>query len=187
MTSMLDWADLSIPLWNCLIYALQREKHWMSEVWTGHTNPASFFCTKTWHKWIIQLNYESMFSLPFPVNWPRKSAVTAFHFSEPTNCLWDWADLLAVRYLFCLYISKKMNKWMDCRWILTAVSFLSPKKQIDNCPEMVIDEKFALLLHFLFAWDKSIMWLFDMAGRNCTKLIWFLISVLITRFWNIWT
>ena len=143
----------------------------MSEVWTGHTNPGSFFCTKTWHKWIIQLNHESMFSLPFLVNWPGKSAVTAFHFSEATNCLWDWADLLAVRYIFCLYFSINMDKWMDCRWILTAVSFLSPKKTNRKLPgNGHWRGVWIIASFFFFVWNKSIMWLFDMVGKNCPKL-----------------
>ena len=161
----------------------QDGKHCMSEVWTGHMSAGSFFRTKNWQKWNIQLNYESMFSLPFTVNWPCKSAVTAFHFSEPTNCLCNRADLLAVRYFFA-FLSEK-NRGMNGPRVNFDGCFLliCEWNQMDNCPEMVIDEELALMLYFLFAWDKSIMRLFDVASRNCTKLIWFLISILI----YIWT
>ena len=104
------------------------KKHCVSKVWTGHTNAGSFFCTRNRQKWIILLNYESLFFLHVSVNWPHKSAVTAFFSHNRQQGFLKLSRLAGSLLLFCLDIFKRTNGWIGRGWILTAVSFLSLNK-----------------------------------------------------------
>ena len=146
---MLDWADLSIPLWNCLIYVCSSKRktwrvqglNWTQECW--------FFL---FHQNLAKVNHsvELWINVFPPVSGKLATQIVRHCFSFlrtdklSLRLSWPFATFLG-------FISAK--KWMD-EWTAGGFWRLFPtpltKKQIDNCQEMVMTRIFHFCLIFFY-------------------------------------